>query len=156
MSGNNVYDTQELPFSLFDAAVQRGQPSETAMDRSTHLQSSCLSRRFFSQANVDRLQGALREAVRDKTGYVIDRQSDEQMLIVMRYVFMQSSRHEGGDREIARLNALVLREIAPQVASGLLQYLAYLKDASTVYTPIPRGEATSVKGTRTAQLFRAL
>jgi hypothetical protein len=151
-----VYNNQERPFSLFDHTLSAGQQQQDAMHRSTHLQATPLSQRFFSRANVDRLQQAIRAHVRRAMGLLIDRQSDEQLLIVMRYVYMQSARHHGCEEEIARLNALVLREVVPQVGSGAAQYLAYLRDASTMHVPLARGEATSLKGTKTTQLFRGL
>lgn len=153
-AGPGVYDMYEAPFALTDSM-----PSDHAaagLQRSTHLQVTPLSAAFFSKANIEHLQTRLRDVIRDKTGFVIDRQSDEQMLIVMRYVFMQSARNDGGSREVRRLNELVLVEIVPQVGSGLAQYLAYLRDASQMYTPLPRGQATSLKGTKTVELFKGL
>lgn len=150
----DVIDIYEAPFSMFDAV--RGEGAGEGLRASTHLQRTPLSDAFFAGANVERLQAALREEVRARTGYAIDRQSDEQLLIVMRYVFVQSARHQGGDAEVRRLNGLVLREVVPQVGAGLAQYLAYLRDASTLPAPIPRGQATSVKGTKPNQLFRPL
>ncbi len=150
-----LLDMYEKPFSLFDDSV-RGAGAGANMQRSTHVQQTEVSARFFSQDNIDRLQGLLRQAVREATGYAIDRQSQEQLLIVMRYVYMQNSLHVGGEREVRRLNALVLRETVPQVAAGLAQYLDYLRDASTMPVPIARGQATSIKGTKTTELFRGL
>jgi hypothetical protein len=152
----SVYDIFEAPFALFDRTPT---PEDTAvgMQRSTHQQPTAVSQRFFGRQNVDLLQRRLRDEVRKRTGYEIDRQSDEQLLIVMRYVFMQSGRNAGGEAEVRRLNELVLRETVPQVGSGLAQYLGYLRDASTLPTPIPRGQATSVKGTKiTDELFPRL
>lgn len=151
----NVLDAQETPFALMDAAPGT-QAAAVSLQRSTHLQATPLSDAFFARANIDRLQARLREVVRDKTGYVIDRQSDEQLLIAMRYVFMQSARHTGGQREVRRLNELVLAEIVPQVGAGLAQYLGYLRDASQMYTPMARGQATSLKGTKAVELFKGL
>lgn len=149
----NVYDNAEAPFSAFaDVPVAVG--PEVGLQRSTHLAPTPLSEKFFSRANVDALQRALRDVIRRRMGYAIDRQSDQQLMIVMRYVFMQRARHEGGDAEVRRLNDEVLREIAPQVASGVEQYIGYLRDASTLPTPMARGQATSIKGTTTGSLFR--
>jgi len=151
----SVYDIEEAPFRLFDTAAT---PEDrwVSMTRSTHQQQSELGRRFFSNENVEELQRRLRAEIKKRTGLVIDRQSDEQLLIVMRYVYMQSARNMGGAAEIRRLNELVLREIVPQVGAGLAQYLAYLRDASTLPTPIPRGLATSVKGTKPNEFFKGL
>lgn len=159
MSRASVYDVPELPFSLFDTTTKTTDVPTgvaTGLVRSTHVQESDVSRAFFSTKNMDVLQKELRDSILEQTGYLIDRQSDESLLIIMRYVYMQSGRNCGGSAEVRRLNRLVLREIVPQVASGLMQYLAYLKDASTMAMPLPRGQATSLKGTKTTELFRGL
>ncbi len=151
----SVYDMPEAPFTLFED-VRTPESSAVGMTRSTHLQASELSHLFFGPDNVNALQAKLQRIILERTSFRIDRQSDEQLLIVMRYVFMQSGRNFGGMSEVRRLNELVLREIVPQVGAGLAQYLAYLRDASTLPTPIPRGQATSVKGTKTTELFKGL
>jgi hypothetical protein len=152
--GRNVYDIAERPFSLYEATPTPVDAGE-ALVRSTHLQVGQVGRAFFGAENLDRLQRRLRQVVARLTGYEIDRQSDEQLMIVMRYVYMQSSTHTGGAAEVARLNELVLREVVPQVGSGLAQYMAYLRDASSLPTPIPRAQATSIRGVRTGTEFRS-
>lgn len=152
----SVYDVYEAPFSLYDARIGAAQTAAPALRQSTHLQDTETSRLFFGAPNIEALQAGLARAIRDRTGYSIDRQSEEQLLIVMRYVYMQSGRNCGGAREVARLNELVLREIVPQVGAGLAQYIDYLRDASTMYTPLARGQATSIKGTKSLEVFRGL
>lgn len=151
----SVYDVYEKPFSLYTPDGS-GQNRRDAMERSTHLQQTQASRMFFDARNVDTLQRRLQQEIRTRTGMRIDRQSDEQLLIVMRYVFIQSGSNMGGAGEVARLNELVLAEIVPQVGAGLMQYIDYLRDASTLPTPIPRGQATSIKGLKTTELFKGL
>lgn len=152
----DVVNMYEAPFAFTDRGVPAGEAAAVGMQRSTHLQATPLSTAFFSRDNIEVLQTRLRDVIREKMGLVIDRQSEEELLIVMRYVFMQSARHEGGAREVRRLNELVLVEIVPQVGSGLAQYLGYLRDASRMYTPMPRGQATSVKGSKATELFKGL
>lgn len=149
----SVYDVYEKPFSLYDGALV---DTRDAMEKSTHLQQTEASRLFFGKANVDTLQKRLQQEIHKRTGLRIDRQSEEQLLIVMRYVFIQSGSNMGGAGEVARLNELVLAEIVPQVGAGLMQYVDYLRDASTLPAPIPRGQATSIKGLKAAELFRGL
>lgn len=151
-----VYDIEEASFVLYDHEIPTPEDRFVGMQRSTHLQATDVSHQFFSSNNVEALQRRLQSEIKRRTGYGIDRQSEEQMLIVMRYVFMQSARHTGGGAEVRRLNELVMREIVPQVGAGLAQYLAYLHDASTLPTPIARGQATSIKGTKTAELFTGM
>lgn len=145
----------EKPFSLYSATRSEEDPS-TSLVRSTHLQPTETARRFFSKANIDEVQRLLQKKIKKHMGATIDRQSDEQLLIVMRYVYMQQGANFGCDREIERLNDLVLQEIVPQVAAGLAQYVGYLKDASSLPVPLARGQATSIRGTKTTELFRGL
>lgn len=152
---DDVYDMYEAPFGLYDKVVSP-EAACVGLTRSTGLQANELSTRFFGRANVDRLQSRLQTEILKRTGLRIDRQSDEQLLIVMRYVYVQSSRNTGGEAEVRRLNDLVLREIVPQVGAGLAQYMAYLRDASRLPVPLARGQATSIKGNKTAELFRGI
>lgn len=152
----SVISMYEAPFSLYDRTVTAAERAAVGMQRSTGLQATPLSEAFFSAANLEAIQRQLIAAIKQRTGYVIDKQSPEQLLIVMRYVFVQHGRNEGGQAEINRLNALVLREVVPQVGAGLAQYLGYLRDASTMYTPMARGQATSVKGTKSLEVFKGL
>lgn len=151
----SVYDMYEKPFSLYSDQRSAEDPS-TSLVRSTHLQPTDTARRFFSKANIDRVQRALQKTIKKHMGVTIDRQSDEQLLIVMRYMYMQRGVNFGCDAEVERLNVMVLEEIVPQVAAGLSQYAGYLKDASTLPVPLARGQATSVRGTKTLELFRGL
>ena len=151
----NVYENVERPYAVFGPDVPLDDHS-AAMHRSMSLTPNPVSIRFFSRENVDLLQAQLRDLIRQRMGYTIDRQSDQQMLIVMRYVYVQSGANDGGDAEVQRLNRLVLKEIAPQVASGIMQYLGYLRDASTLPVPVPRAQATSIKGQNTLELFKGM
>lgn len=151
----NVADMYEEPFALA-SSLPVGEDASVGLVRSTHLQPTETAAMFFSRKNIDRVQALLRRRIKDSMGVSIDRQSDEQLQIVMRYVYMQSSANTGGEAEVARLNGLVLAEIAPQVAAGLAQYAGYLRDASRLPEPIPRGEATSIRGTKTAEVFRGI
>jgi hypothetical protein len=128
------------------------------MTRTVHLQGTDLSSRFFSVANLDEIQDGLRDAIRAGTGYTVDRQSDDALLAAMRHVYVRDARNTGMDvgREVARLNRIVLAEVTPMVASGLVQYLAYLRDASRLPQPLPRPQQTSIKGSKSTELFRPL
>ncbi len=120
---------------------------------------SPLMRAFFSEDNLDAVQDALRDAVKRLTGFVIDRQSDDQLLIVMRAIFADHAQNSPRDvaAEVKRLDHGVVTTVLDQVISGITSYLAYLRDASRMRTPIARGAATSIKGlTTTLPLFRPL
>lgn len=147
------YDVAELPYPLYAPSASI---TDTSTERWSLQAADHVNTLFFGQANVDAIQASLRDVIKKRLGYAIGRQPDDQLLIIMRYVYMNEARNDGGTAEVRRLNELVLKEIAPMVASGVLQYLAYIRDASRLPTPIPRAQATSVKGTTTTQLFKGL
>lgn len=89
---------------------------------------------FFSAQNVDNIQKILKFVVHKYTGQVIDKQSPQEIIIVMRSVLLQNGTFPKEPvlitREIERLNDLVINELAPKVVSQLKQYLQYLVDSN--------------------------
>ena len=153
-----VYNNQEEPFQTRTDGGQRLESLVKAMTRSMHMQDSPLSSAFFSAPNVDAIQALVRDVIKRRTTYSIDRQSDDSLLAIMRYVYVRDSKNVTPDirGEVRRLNGLVVAEAAPIVASGMAQHLAYLRDASEIPTPLPRAQQTSIKGSKSTELFRGL
>lgn len=121
---------------------------------------SPLSASFFSKENLNNIQIALRNRVHCKTGHTIGRQNEDTLLIIMRAIYALHAQNpttpEEVTREVQRINELVLAEIVPMAAGNLAAYLGYLRDASTMATPMPRGVNTSRKGTDVFSLFPAI
>lgn len=110
-----------------------------------------LTKLYFSKPNVDAIQTQLAKAVKAKTGYTIDRQSDNEIIGIMRGVYDMFSTNVYTDKEVQRLNEIVLEIIIAQVVSGIEGYLNYLKDASTLPEPLSRGQFASTKGDKQLQ-----
>ena len=129
-----------------------------AVLRSLNQPRSPLADAFFGVTNVDALQNALRGTIQRRTGYAIDRQKDGDLLVIMRRVYAERANSGAASvaAEVARLNDLVLGVAVPMVATGIASYLAYVRDASRLPEPLPRGTNASAKGTRTLELFRGL
>jgi hypothetical protein len=153
------------PYSLFGAGAgpvgapaDAVEPRTVAMLRSIREVPTPLNTAFFGSQNVDAIQRELVAVLRARLGVEISRQSDEQLLIVMRSVYAResSNRTTGVPAEVHRLNGLVLAETVPIVGANLRQHLTYLRDASRLPEPIPRGLQTSVRGDKTVSLFRPL
>ena len=53
-----------------------------------------LNKTFFSQKNIDMIQNAIINEVVQKTGYKIGRQSELQLQIIMRSLFLQFARND--------------------------------------------------------------
>lgn len=112
-------------------------------DRGTSL----LTHLYFSKRNINNLQNIIRFIVHRELAVVIDRQSNRELLVVMRSIFEQYSRHppyldetkseeynrevvQKTIREVDRLNDIVVNEIVPKVVSMVLQFFGYLEDVN--------------------------
>lgn len=99
-----------------------------------------LSVAFFSSSNQQILQNGIRAGVyRMSQGkYVIGQQSEDDLKIIMRGIYLQYSRNSPDNitGQIQRLNDLVLNYCVPRVYSEAKGYLTYLKDASTLVIPM--------------------
>lgn len=150
------------PFPFVDRSPGNVSFSEDLPDlmaKSLHMNRSPLISAYFSNANLDRVQRSIVDKVLELTKFQIGRQSDDEVLIVMRAVFADRATNNPRDvnAEVARLNAGVLAAVLDNVISGISARLAYLRDASRMRTPIDRGAATSTKGLlTTASLFRPI
>lgn len=93
-----------------------------------------LSRAFFSPANIQNVQDTLRYRVHKDTKQVIGNQSEHDLLIVMRSIYLQYSGNveDNIKDEILDLNHKVLEYCVPVVTSAVYQHLQFLKDIKKV------------------------
>jgi hypothetical protein len=113
---------------------------------------------FFSSKNIVSVQNMIRLSVHKFSKFIIGKQSNEELLIVMRSIYLQYSQNPVISdpikqkkiihKEIFRLNQIVVNEVVPNVVSETQQYIHYLKDISQVAQPHQRGKNDSVKGTK--------
>lgn len=118
---------------------------------------------FFSDKNIQNIQNILRYNVYKQTNYTIDNQSTNELMIIMRSLFLEYSAHpklldesmsdderrellEKYTIEVARLNKIVIDAVLPKVISQIQQYVDYLRDSSKqpYYMDKPKNE--SVQG----------
>jgi len=120
-----------------------------------HFTPNAVSNLFFSCNNIDVLQDGIRYMIYKKTGgkYVIGRQSDHDLKIVMRSIYLQYSKNLPGDviKQVRELNAKVLDWTVNEVLSNLKQYDKYREDASTLPLPMDYGPLVTQKGTKTLE-----
>ena len=105
---------------------------------------------YFSQANVERVQRLLRDAIKAETGLSIDRQNQDDVLAFMRYTYINNAMNPYGNIEtqVNKMNRQVVAKMLPQVRDGVSSYILYLRDASTLYVPNNLPVNTSVAGDR--------
>lgn len=122
-----------------------------------------LSKMYFSAQNIQSIQNIVRFLVHKHSNVVIDNQSREELLVIMRSVYLEYSSHppiidesssteaklKHGPKytnEVSRLNEIVVNTIVPKILSGLQQYLDYIRDASEPQRVMERPKNDSVAG----------
>ncbi len=103
-------------------------------------ENTLLSRTFFSVENQQILQNGIRAGVYklSKNTYVVAQQSDTQLKMIMRAIFLEHSKNQPNNiaGQIKELNQRVLDFCIPKIYSEAKAYLVYLKDASTLAVPM--------------------
>lgn len=111
-----------------------------------------LNKLYFSRDNLDIVQNMIRYGVWKQSGekYVIDRQSDVEIQIVMRSIFLQHSPNlnEKIKDQIAYLDKKVAEWCIPKIIAEVQQYVGYINDIEKLPMPIDRPLNLSSKGTK--------
>ena len=111
-----------------------------------------VSELFFSDINIDALQIGMRNMVLNKScgKYKIGRQSDKELTIIMRAIFLQNSVNSKYDviGQVRNLNENVLNFAVPRLINELEMHDTYLQDIQRMPIPMAYGENTSVAGTK--------
>ena len=128
------------PFKLYDKIQQ---PITSFRDALTgNWESTPLSELFFCKENIIFLNNSIRKAIYDKSHglYLIGPQSQDELKIIMRAVYLQSSLNLDTNitEQIKGLNKLVLTYCIPQIYGEIQGYIKYTQDVSTMYTPMDR------------------
>jgi len=115
------------------------------------LEKTPVSQIYFSRKNIDYLQYMMKKLVYKETGNVIGRQSDEELLIIMRSIYLSDSKNQPTDfsRQVAELNYKVLKyavydEILPKVKG----YATYLNDNLRTNVVLPREKYVNNRGSK--------
>lgn len=134
------------PARLF--APEPGMASSEVKERIHYRHSSTpVNEEFFSPANLDRIQESIRTNVRSMVNADIDRQSDVDLVLVMRSYYLQYA-----GESVEQLNERVVAFCANRIAVEVEAYRYYRKDILDFPAPIARPLDTHVYGTRTGEL----
>lgn len=143
---NNNYDM----YKLFQDNVNQNNFHNEAL-KGIHLNNR-LANVFFSQDNIDALQEAIRYQVNIRTcgKHVIDRQSDAELKVIMRAIYLQEAMHKQYDvmNEVRGLNTMVINYAVPRIIQEINMYMHYKQDINRVPVPLARGEFISSKGSK--------
>ena len=112
-----------------------------------------LNKLYFSKENLNIIQDQLRHNVYLKSDnkYIIDRQSDVDLQIIMRSMFLQHSPNlkDNITKQIQYLNQLVINWATPKIISEVEQYNGYVNEVEYMPIPIELPKNLSSKGERT-------
>ena len=146
----------EMPISGRDATfvrpgLQGGSDAPMAEERvrkilgSVQVPADALNTVFFSERHVDDLQMRLLTIVYRETGMRLQRQSDDELLIVMRGVYMLL---RPTNPTLADLDARVLGAAMQSIRTNLEVYKTYVKTDERIQYVMDRGINTNVRGTK--------
>lgn len=154
-------DDEGHPDGHGGSSMAAGQYARSSL-RDQSIAPSAVSNLYFSPTNVNALHEAIRYRVYIESGarkLVIGKQSDVELALIMRSVYLQSARNvdsEGVVRQVRALNAAVLDYCVPRVLDEAISYLRFRQDVSTLPEPLPRGELATTKGERSLSMAPGL
>ena len=127
----NSNDVMKTPFIMFQAHADdyydMSQKSLNAVQKE-----SILSKVFFSPQNIEIIQKRIIIRVLKETDgkYLIEKQEEADLQIVMRSIFLQHAKHSPSNirEQVGELNDIVVDEVVPGIVSELKSYFGYLKD----------------------------
>ena len=113
-----------------------------------------LNRLFFSQGNIDNLQSQIQTTVGQMVNASIGRQSDSDLMLIMRSYYLQYARNEPNrlQEELDELNKRVVNFAANRISVEVEAYRYYRKDIMDFPAPIANPLDTHIYGTRTGEL----
>ena len=121
----------------------------------TVLEVNDVSTVFFSKDNIDYLQSAIIQRVYQQSNgrFRIGRQSDTELQIMMRSIYLQFGKNLPTDirSQIRELDEKVLEEAVPVVYSALEQHMRYKDDINNMYVPNDRPSQSGIKGSRSLE-----
>jgi hypothetical protein len=113
-----------------------------------------LNKEFFSQENIELLHARIQGEVRQMVNAEIGRQSDPDLMLVMRSYYLQYARNNPNEvrEELAELNDRVVGFCSNRIAVEVEAYRYFRKDILDFPDPIQRPVDTQIYGTRTGEL----
>jgi len=123
-----------------------------------NVEANPLNQTFFSPANVQIVQNKLRREVYDRSGgeFMIDNQSAEELLTVMRAMYLQYGKNQPTQirQQIEELNQIVADWAVPRIVSECSMYKTYLHDIQNLPVPLAQPVLVTKAGTKSASFDR--
>ena len=145
----NLDNCNTKPFNLYE---NLNISNKNKYNKTGNQQESKLSVLNFSQSNIDYLQNEIIRQIYKKTDgkYTIVKQNEDELVIVMKSIFLQNARNNDSDLkyQIDELNKLVLNYCVDNVYINLLQYVKYINDITKEQAVLDRPQNVDIKGSK--------
>jgi hypothetical protein len=132
--------------------------SEGADQIRGNLQATPLNTAYFSPANVQIVQNKIRREVYDRSEgeFLIDPQSADELMIVMRAMYLQYGRNmpDRIPEQIAELNQIVADWCVPRILSECSMHRTYLHDLQNLPVPLAHPVMLTKTGSKSATFDR--
>lgn len=123
-----------------------------------NLQATPLNTAYFSPANVQIVQNKIRRDVYDRSRgeFLIGPQSVDQLMIVMRAMYLQYGRNNptGIHEQIDELNQIVADWSVPKILAECSMHKTYLNDIQNLPVPMERPILLTRTGSKSATFDR--
>ena len=137
------------PYETYQGSLQ---PQKCFSDSVKHLHvASSLTESYFSRENVDLIQQELIKRIYNQTGHVISRQSDMNLQIIMRSIYLQYGKNLPCQikEQVIELDEEVIKECIRIILPNIQQTIGYRNDLQKLPTVMNRSINVSSKGTKT-------
>ena len=116
--------------------------------RTVNQERTPLTDLFFSEFNVSLIQRATRQKFKNTTGIAIDKQNQDDLIVIMRAIYIENSMFGFNDicSQVKWMNQKTIDFCLSQINTGVSQQIDYFRDASQLYTPNPLPISTSLYG----------
>jgi len=113
-----------------------------------------LNKVYFSNENIENIQKAIIDKVYIKGNYRINKQSYQELKIIMRSIYLQYSKNNNDNinSQITYLNNLVIEWSVNEIIKNIKQQDSYIESISSLPIPMERSNLPSQKGTRTLEI----
>ena len=141
---HNKFNITQLPIAYFNDNVNSNELRNQLIKNQVRI-SECgqgkLEDIFFSNENIETINKHLILSVFKKSQgkFKISKQSNESLIIVMRYIFIEYAKHlpYNIDKQISELNCRVVGDILPIIFTNVRQRIDYLRDIDCPRPQIP-------------------
>ena len=115
-----------------------------------------LSDAFFSDFNRETIHRLIIDAIKQKTGYEIDKQSDADLQALMKRVYVNNMADPYTNilQQVRNMNDIVADEATTTISTGMLQQLLFMRDISSNPVPLAAPISTSTYGNKIPQNFK--